>query len=154
MLLTIVRAEPSQAEELTEISYAAKAFWNYPESWLRLWRERGDLVITATSIAENPTFVAIHDHSCVGFYTLILREDKTLLENLFVRPAYIGQGLGKQLFEHAVATARELEVKWLELESDPNAKEFYEKMGMTQISEKKSDLLGVERHLPIMELRL
>jgi hypothetical protein len=43
MSFVIVRAEASQAEELSEIAYAAKAFWNYPESWLKLWCERGDL---------------------------------------------------------------------------------------------------------------
>jgi N-acetylglutamate synthase-like GNAT family acetyltransferase len=154
MSLTIVRAEPSQATELTELAYTAKAHWGYPESWLELWRERGDLVITATSIAENPTFAAVRDHQCIGFYTLILQKDTALLENLFVKPEYMGQGLGKLLFQHALEQARELGVRKLTLESDPNAKDFYEHMGMKQTGERKSMLLETERVLPIMEKEL
>jgi GNAT superfamily N-acetyltransferase len=154
MGLTIARAKPSHAQELTEIAYAAKAHWNYPEPWLKFWRERGDLMVSATSIDKYPTFAAFYDDECVGFYSLILQEDKAILNDLFIRPAYIGQGVGKQLFQHALGTARALKVKWLELESDPNAKAFYEHMGMMHIGEKKNDLLGTERALPVMRLEL
>lgn len=150
----IVRAEPSQAEELTKLAYASKAHWNYPESWLTVWRERGVLEVSKAFIAEHPTFAGFCDEECVGFYSLILQEDKAVLEHLFVKPESIGKGFGRQLFEHALLTARELAVKRLELESDPNSQAFYEKMGMTKTGETKSDLLGVERCLPIMMMEL
>jgi GNAT superfamily N-acetyltransferase len=159
MAFWIARAEPLQAKELTDIAYAAKAFWNYPEHWLAFWRERGDLTITSSSIAENPTFVATSDRELVGFYTLVLQQGAAqptiaLLENLFVKPTYIGQGVGKLLFHHAREQARQLGVKKLMLESDPNAKTFYEYMGMKQVGEKKSTLFETERILPVMELEL
>ncbi len=154
MTLTIARAKPSHAQELSEIAYAAKAYWSYPESWLTFWRERGDLTVSETSIDKHPTFAAFYTDECVGFYSLILQEDKAILSDLFICPAYIGKGVGKQLFHHALGTAREVKMKWLELESDPNAKVFYGHMGMTHVGEKKSDLLGTERVLPVMRLEL
>jgi GNAT superfamily N-acetyltransferase len=154
MPLSITRAEPSQATQLTKIAYAAKAFWNYPEQWLAFWREHGDMTITALSIAANPTFVATKDHELIGFYTLILQQDTAILENLFIKPDFIGQGLGKLLFQHAREQAKQLGAKKLTLESDLNAKAFYEHMGMKQIGERKSMLFREERVLPIMEIEL
>jgi GNAT superfamily N-acetyltransferase len=150
----IVRAEPSQAEELTGLAYVSKAYWNYPESWLTVWRERGVLEVSATFISEHPTFAAFCDEECVGFYLLVVQEDKGVLEHLFVKPAFIGKGFGRQLFEHALVTARETKVKWLELESDPNAQTFYEKMGMKKTGDRTSELLGIERSLPVMTMKL
>jgi GNAT superfamily N-acetyltransferase len=159
MSFSITRATPSQATQLTKIAYAAKAFWNYPEPWLAFWRKRGDMTITALSIAANPTFVAAKGHKLIGFYTLILQQDMgqkntAILENLFIKPDSIGQGIGKLLFQHAQEQAKQLGVRKLTLESDPNAREFYEHMGMKQIGEKKSMLFETERVLPIMELEL
>lgn len=154
MSFLVTRANPSQATQLTEIAYAAKAFWKYPEHWLAFWRKRRDMTITASSVEDNPTFVAAKDHELIGFYTLILRQDTGFLENLFIKPDYIGKGIGKLLFQHAVEQAKQLGAKKLTLESDPNAKDFYEHMGMKQIGEKKSMLFEEERVLPIMEMEL
>jgi ribosomal protein S18 acetylase RimI-like enzyme len=150
----IVRAEPSQSEELTRLAYVSKAHWNYPETWLTVWRERGVLEVSSTFITETPTFAAFSDKECVGFYSLVVQGDKGVLEHLFIKPAFMGQGFGQQLFEHALVTARGMKVTWLELESDPNAQAFYEKMGMTKMSDRKSELLGIERSLPLMGMRL
>jgi hypothetical protein len=67
MSFSITRATPSQATQLTKIAYAAKAFWNYPEPWLAFWRKRGDMTITALSIAANLTFVAANFNSSTRY---------------------------------------------------------------------------------------
>jgi N-acetylglutamate synthase-like GNAT family acetyltransferase len=82
------------------------------------------------------------------------QKNTAILENLFIKPDSIGQGIGKLLFQHAQEQAKQLGVRKLTLESDPNAREFYEHMGMKQIGEKKSMLFETERVLPIMELEL
>jgi ribosomal protein S18 acetylase RimI-like enzyme len=69
-------------------------------------------------------------------------------------PEFIGLGIGKQLFRHALATARERGYKTLQLEADPNAIGFYEKMGMHKIHEHRSEVDGQPRFLPIMEMEL
>jgi len=42
----------------------------------------------------------------------------------------------------------------MELDADPNAQGFYEKMGMHKVGEKKTEVDGQPRILPIMEIKL
>jgi ribosomal protein S18 acetylase RimI-like enzyme len=82
------------------------------------------------------------------------RNGKAWIDNLFVLPDYIGQGIGNRLFQHAVELARRRGYKILQLESDPNAVGFYQKMGMRKIGERRYDLDGQLRVLPLMEMTL
>ena len=41
-----------------------------------------------------------------------------------------------------------------QLEADPNALGFYEKMGMRKIGERQSEVDGQPRSLPVMEISL
>jgi ribosomal protein S18 acetylase RimI-like enzyme len=71
-----------------------------------------------------------------------------------VSPEWIGKGVGKSLFDHAVEQARQRGYQTLQLEADPNATRFYEKMGMNQIRTRHSEVEGQPRSLPIMEMKL
>jgi ribosomal protein S18 acetylase RimI-like enzyme len=71
-----------------------------------------------------------------------------------VSPEFIGKGVGKEMFLHALELSRERGYKSLQLEADPNAVGFYEKMGMKRIGERASEVDGQPRILPIMELKL
>ena len=66
--MQIVRAKPEEAAALTEIAFAAKRHWGYPESWIQLWADV--LTVTPELITRNPTFSAIDDGRVVGFYSL------------------------------------------------------------------------------------
>lgn len=103
---------------------------------------------------ENESWVAEADNKPVAFYTLQEKAGTAWIENLFVLPDYIGQGVGKQLFLHALSRTRELGYRILQLEADPNAVGFYEKMGMRKIGERHSEAEGQPRILPIMEMTL
>ena len=94
------------------------------------------------------------DNIPIAFYTLQDRNGNAWIENLWVLPEYIGQGIGKQLFLHAMELARQRGYKTLQLEADPNAVGFYKKMGMYQIGERVSEVDGQKRILPIMEMSL
>jgi GNAT superfamily N-acetyltransferase len=76
------------------------------------------------------------------------------LDHLWVLPEYIGQGIGKQLFNHAIERCKILNISILKIESDPNAQAFYEKMGAKKIGESHSDLFSENRVLPMMEITL
>jgi ribosomal protein S18 acetylase RimI-like enzyme len=69
-------------------------------------------------------------------------------------PEFIGRGIGKALFLHALELARHRGYKLFQLEADPNAAGFYEKMGMRKIAERKYELDGQPRILPLMEMKL
>ena len=152
MNLQINRAKPEEAEALTQIALAAKRHWGYPERWMELWKPQ--LTFSPEYFEENESWVAEIDDAPIAFYTLLEKDGSAWLENLWVLPEWIGKGVGKRLFDHAVELARQRGYQLLQLEADPNAAGFYEKMGMHKIGERRSEVDGQSRILPIMETRL
>ena len=94
------------------------------------------------------------DHTIIAFYTLQDRDGIAWLENIWVLPEYMGQGIGKDLFADALSRVNALGYKVLRLEAEPNAVGFYEKMGMRKVGEYEYELDGQPRILPIMEINL
>jgi ribosomal protein S18 acetylase RimI-like enzyme len=148
----IVRANPQQANELSRIAQAAKAHWGYPQRWLDIWAPQ--LTFSPQYFEKNEGWMAILDDVPIGFYTLQEKDGTASIENLWVLPVYMGRGVGKALFLHALELARMRGNTTLQLEADPNAVPFYEKMGMRQIGEYQYELEGQPRSLPIMEMKL
>ena len=70
----IVGAKPEDTAVLTEIAFAAKRHWKYPESWIENWREL--LTINPEFIASYETYAALVDGRTVGFYALAGTDDK------------------------------------------------------------------------------
>lgn len=150
--MNIRHALPQDADVLSHIAFSAKAHWNYPKHWLEIWKPQ--LTFSQEYLKENETWVAELDDAPIAFYTLQEKNDKAWIENLWVLPEYIGMGLGKQLFLHAVSRSRLKGHLTLQLEADPNAVGFYEKMGMYKVGERQSEIEGQSRILPIMEMIL
>ena len=149
---SIQQVSPEQAEQLTGIALAAKAYWGYPKRWMEIWKPQ--LTFNPAYFVENESWVAVFDETPIGFYTLQEKGGNAWIENLWVLPHYIGQGIGKALFLHAVERSRKYGYKILQLEADPNAASFYERMGMHKIGEQHSEVDGRPRVLPIMEMVL
>lgn len=152
MNLQIHRAKPGQADELTRIALAAKAYWGYPERWLEIWKPQ--LTFKPEDFEEKECWVAVDNQTPMGFYTLQERDGYAWLDDLWVLPEYIGKSVGKKLFLHAVELSRQCGHKILQLEADPHAFGFYRKMGMHKIGERHSEVDGQPRSLPIMEMEL
>ncbi|HEX6271336.1 MAG TPA: GNAT family N-acetyltransferase [Anaerolineales bacterium] len=151
-MISLRRVIPSEATVLTEIAFSAKAHWGYPAHWMQIWKPQ--LSFSPEYFEENESWVAIDGARPVAFYTLQEKNGNAWLENLWVLPEYIGQGIGRQLFWHATGLARQRGYKVLQLEADPNAAGFYEKMGMYKIGERRSEVEDQPRILPIMEIEL
>jgi GNAT superfamily N-acetyltransferase len=151
-MILIRRAKPEQAEVLTRIALAAKRHWGYPERWMEIWRPQ--LTFNPEYFEENESWIAEINHTPIAFYTLTEKDESAWIENLWVSPEFIGKGVGKEMFLHALELARERGYKRIQLEADPNAVGFYEKMGMKKIGERASAVEGQPRVLPIMELEL
>ena len=151
-MISICRVNPDEAAALTQIALSAKRYWNYPERWMEIWTPQ--LTFDAKYFEENESWVAVDDGESIAFYSLQEKNATAWLENLWVLPEHIGQGVGKQLFLHAISRSLELRYKTLQLEADPNAVGFYEKMGMHKIGERYSEVEGEPRILPIMEMKL
>ena len=152
MKFRIRRAEPAEAGILSEIAFDAKAHWGYPARWMEDWRS--EFNFPPEFFETNENWMAVVDDAPVAFCTLQEKDGHAWLEHLWVAPNHIGQGIGKQLFAHAVELSRSRGFTKLRLESDPNAAGFYEKMGMYKIGERRADMDGTPRILPLMELTL
>jgi GNAT superfamily N-acetyltransferase len=146
----IRRAQPDEAEALTQIALDAKRYWGYPELWIRHWES--DLTISPEFIKNNHVYVADVEGELRGFYALCVTDAKAELEHMWVLPAHIGKGLGKELFLDAMNRAAELNVMAVELSADPNAAGFYKRMGAKQVGETVSEVQGVYRKLPRMKI--
>jgi GNAT superfamily N-acetyltransferase len=131
---------------LTEIAHDAKRHWGYPEHWINHWQN--DLTISPDFIAGNEVYVAESAGELLGFYALIIRKEKAELDHMWVAPAHIGTGVGKELFLHAMQRAARKNVSEVEILSDPNAEGFYRKMGAHRIGETASEIDGEPRALP------
>lgn len=151
-MISLRHVNPSDAEVLTQIALRAKRHWGYPERWIELWKPQ--LTFDAGYFEENESWTAEVDGKPVAFYTLQDKDGIAWLENLWVVPEYIGKGVGRMLFLHALSLARMRGHKILQLEADPNAAGFYEKMGMLKIGERRYEMEGQPRILPLMELKL
>jgi ribosomal protein S18 acetylase RimI-like enzyme len=152
MNLQIRRALPEEADVLSQIAFSAKAHWGYPKRWMGIWKPQ--LTFSPAYFEENEGWVAEIDGLPMAFYTLQEKAGNAWIENLWVSPEVIGKGVGKRLFLHAAALSRQRGYKALQLEADPNAVGFYEKMGMVQIGERHSEIENEPRILPIMEMKL
>ena len=151
-MIAIRPAVSSEADLLTQIAIAAKAHWGYPDRWMEIWKS--ELTFTFEYFQQNESWVAEIDNIPIAFCTLLEKEGNAWIENLWVSPKYIGKGVGKKLFSHALELSRQRGFEWLQLEADPNAVGFYEAMGMKQIGEPISEIEGQPRFLPVMELRI
>ncbi len=152
MDLEIRRALPEDADTLTQIAMSAKGHWGYPQRWMQIWKT--ELTFDPEYFLENESWKASLENQAVGFYTLLEKDRVAWLENLWVRPAQMGRGIGSSLLQHALGMSRGRGDHVLRLESDPNAIGFYQRMGMHQIGERHSEVEGQPRILPILELKL
>jgi len=143
-------ASPDDADVLTTIALEAKRHWGYPEHWIKHWES--ELTITADFIRENHVYVAEENGEIQGFYALCVADDKADLEHMWVTPARIGTGVGKELFLDAMERAAQLKVSAVEISSDPNAAGFYQRMGATQIGEVDAPMDGQARKLPRLKI--
>ena len=64
------------------------------------------LQISPEYIARNPVYKAISGGEIAGWYSLRLQNGTSWLDNLWVAPAFFGQGIGRGLFTHTVQIAR------------------------------------------------
>lgn len=149
--MVIHKAEIQDHETLTLITRRSKSYWGYPEELLSSWSDV--LTITKHYIEQDYVFKLVDQEKIVGYYSYIDEGNRTvLLDNLFVLPEYIGQGLGRQLMDHFFERMRSGSYHRIRLEADPNAESFYSKFGFRKIGESPTSIK--ERFLPIMEFIL
>src|SRR5882672_632758 len=152
MDIQIRRAEPAEAQLLTEIAHAAKRHWGYPENWIERWK--ADLTITPEFISDNEVYVAVAGKEIVGCCALVCVDSLAELEHMWIKPDHIGTGVGRALFLHLKDRAVHLGLPALEISSDPHAEGFYQHMRAKRIGDVRSEIDGKPRVLPRMTVEL
>ena len=152
MNILIRRAQPDEADVLTEIAHAAKRHWGYPENWIEHWKD--DLTIAPDFIATNEMYVAVAGDEIAGCCALVMTDSLAELEHMWIRPEHMGNGVGRALFNEIMERAKTFDAKTVELSADPNAEGFYRRMGATRIGELRSEIEGQPRVLPRMSVDL
>jgi len=150
MKISIRRAREAEAEQLSGISFAAKKYWNYPESFFEQWTDA--LKISPEFIAGNNVWVAVRNDEICGFAAISIRETVADLEHMWVVPKYIKQGIGKHLMKTVIEYCEDAGMESLRIESDPHARVFYEKMGARLVG--YVDSKPKPRKLPVLRLEL
>ena len=140
-------AKLSEAELLSNLALRSKAYWGYSPEFIDACRQ--ELTYSPQDIQKNHFFVAEIDTLIIGFFALeIVSATEIELEALFVAPAYINRGYGRQLIDYAKLIARNLGSTVMIIQGDPNAKNFYLKVGGKLIGERESASIP-GRDLPI-----
>jgi GNAT superfamily N-acetyltransferase len=148
----IRRARPEEAGVLSALGLRSKAHWGYDAEFLAACQD--DLTLSADDIASSSVYVCDGMDAPSGYYRLVVQDGGVAeLDALFVEPAAMGQGVGRTLWQHAVATAATLGCSEMVWQSDPQAEGFYLAMGALRAGESESTVTP-GRMLPLMHFRL
>jgi GNAT superfamily N-acetyltransferase len=149
--LAIRRARPEEAPALRELAHRSKAYWPYSAEFLAAVEPL--LQLDAGDVLAHEVWVLELRGAVVGWHRVTLHDERAELEDLWLEPAFIGTGLGRLLFEHAVTIAAAHAAKRLEWDAEPYAEGFYRAMGGEEIGRSPS-AAEAGRTLPRMRLVL
>lgn len=146
MPYTISKAKHEDLPALNEISVESKMHWNYPNEWLEKWKDT--LTITSQYLEENYVY-KIENDQILGFCGIEKKEKYFEVAHLWIKPGYIGKGLGKKLLHESLGKVvpKGFEVR---VEADPNAEPFYASQGFVTFDKVESYPTG--RFLPLMKM--
>jgi GNAT superfamily N-acetyltransferase len=150
-MLQLRPARPDEAELLTDLCLRSKAVWGYDEAFMRACR--AELTLSAADLAPSSLQVAVDGDEVAGLVQIAVEGEKADLAKLFIAPSTLRAGVGRQLFDWAVKSARERGARWLWIEADPDAAGFYRRMGAIDDGVAPSGSIP-GRFLPRLKLRL
>jgi len=149
--MNIQKAKIEDHIRLTEITKKSKAYWGYSDEQMEKWNN--NLTITIEYIETNSVFNLVGENQIIGYYSYLrLENNQVKLDNLFILPEYIGKGFGSFLMNDFLERMRNEKCQKIILDSEPNAEQFYQKIGFTKIGEFETSIKN--RFMPIMEMIL
>ena len=125
-------------------------YWERPPGYLEA--ARALMGLDADDLERDEAWVATDERGGIaGFYRLSIEGGEAEIEEFHLEPAWIGGGVGRRMFEHAVQRARALGVRWLTWTTEANTLGFYRHMGGEVIGQEPS---GIEGEEPLTRMRL
>jgi GNAT superfamily N-acetyltransferase len=147
-------ARVDEAQLLSDLALRSKAHWDYSPEFIESCR--AELSYSEEQLlAEHMRFFVLESaQRVVGFYALKrLSRTQIELEAMFVEPAFIGNGFGRLLIEHAKSIASEMGATQLIIQSDPYAEPFYAAAGGVVTGTRESASIP-GRYLPTLAIDL
>lgn len=138
----------SDAATLSALALRAKAHWPYDAEFIRDCAE--DLKISPERAEGGLIYVAELSEVVVGFYGFGVNEAEPEMTHLFVEQRLIGVGIGKILWNEAIAFAKTKKWSSFKIVADPYAADsFYFRVGCKKIGEVDSSIRP-GRKLPLL----
>ncbi|HSI98862.1 MAG TPA: GNAT family N-acetyltransferase, partial [Patescibacteria group bacterium] len=147
----IRRARPDEIEVVRRLIVESMGHWDRGPAYLA---EAAELMsLDAGDLERDEAFVVTIGPEIVGFSRVSLSGPSAEIEELHVRPGWIGKGFGRALFEHAAQAAAQRGAVVLRWSTDPYALGFYERMGGRVIGTEPSGIAN-DAPLTLMEIEL
>lgn len=127
LMLTLRTPRPDEAAILTALCLRSKAVWGYDQDFMQTCRD--ELTLTPERMLASRLQVAEIGGDLAGIAQLTVTGGVATLDKLFVEPGRLGAGAGRALFNWARRLASAAGALTLVIEADPNAAEFYRRMG-------------------------
>jgi N-acetylglutamate synthase-like GNAT family acetyltransferase len=154
MSIEVRPARSDEKDRLSEIAIRSKAHWGYSESFMQACKD--ELIVSNEKFnsCDYQYFIARVPSQIQGFAGLQRISARVCeLDGLFIDPECIGTGVGRVLFDHVIAVLKQQSFKVLHIHSDPNASDFYHKMGAKFIKQVPS--ASIEgRQLPLFTMTI
>ena len=102
------------------------------------WDDNPDNIITITKIIANSYcfVIAVSDERVIGMGRAISDGySDAYIQDVTVLNEYRKQGIGKGIIRTIISFLRENKIQWIGLISEPNAVDFYESLGFTQMKD-------------------
>lgn len=151
--LCLRRAGEADCKTLSSIAFTAKAHWGYDAAFMEACR--AELSFDAGRVKAEHIVIAEQDGAPAGFYSLVASDAPGVgeVEDMFVLPGHMGAGIGRALMADLTREAKTRGMNRLEVDADPNARAFYEKMGFEVFAASPSASIP-GRELPRLYLTL
>ncbi len=114
------------AWDIRKESIKAECVEYYPNEVIEPWLN-GSLPEGFASELEGNFYVALQDEEIIGLGALSYSENK--IYAIFVKPEFMGKGIGKQIMAFLEALAVESNITTVYLDSTLNAAPFYRSLG-------------------------
>jgi ribosomal protein S18 acetylase RimI-like enzyme len=133
--IRFICARDDSLDDINGLIARSKAFWTWPEGYLEQ-----ALPLHRVSLAylrSNPCFEVLDaNNRLVAFVSVVVSDARVVLDNLWVMPKLIGNGIGRLACEHVFRSVRERGFTELWVFPDPPAEGFYVKVGFSDTGER------------------
>ena len=147
--VTFRRARGAEAQAIRELIVRSMGYWERPPGYLEAAREL--MSLDGDDLVRDEAWMVEVGGAVAGFYRLSREGEEAEIEEFHLEPSWIGRGIGRRMFEHAVSRARAMGVRWLTWTTEANTLGFYRHMGGEVVG---LEPCGIEGEEPMNRMRL